>query len=193
MRLIAAIMALMLVAFTSPARSGPYDTSIGLFASPDCSSCNVTIGVGETKPIYLIAVMQSEPGFALSGAEMRVEGLPGAWSAVPVPNPQANIVLGNPFGDGAHIAFWPLPSGSCILLYTVWVTANTAVSDVTLKVVRHTTPSNPNFACPRVFIECGSCDIWLCSTGGQMFVNSDRTCNVGTDARTWTGIKYIYR
>jgi hypothetical protein len=137
--------------------------------------------------------MQSRPDFALSGAEMRVEGLPEAWSAVSVPSPQANIALGNPFGSGANIAFSSPPLGTCLLLYTVWVTANTAESDVTLKVMRHTTPSNPIYACPRIFIECGPCDWFLCSTGGEMFVNSNRSCNVGVDARAWTGIKGLYR
>ena len=180
--------ALLIAAICSPVVTQA--ASVGLFSTPDCSSCDLTMGPGETRVFYIKAMLDDLP---LTGAEFKVEGLPAAWHTSFVPTPQANFVLGDPFGSrGVNIGFPTTVNGDCVLFFTVNVTATNATTDVVLRVVGATPPSFPGFPCPLFIMECGPCEWWECVSGGVLFINSNEDCTVAVQPHTWTEVKSLY-
>lgn len=128
------------------------------------------------------------------GVEMRIVGMPAGWTAVAVPNPAAMVAIGDVLGAGANLAFPSRQPGQCVLFWRVNITAHVPATDVTLRVSRHLNPSNPFFSCPRLAVDCGgACDLRICSLGGEMFINSPRTCTVGVEPSTWSAMKELFR
>lgn len=165
--------------------------SIGLFSDPACGDCNLSVPPGQMATFYVAALPLGFEPSRPDGAEFRVAGLPSEWQATVQPNPQASIVIGDPLGAGTNIAFSTGQPGSCVTLFTVQVLATTAASEITLQVLPHSTPSNPNFVCPVMVMD------WIaytrvCVDGGSMFVNSTRVCSVSLQPATWTALKRLY-
>lgn len=168
--------------------------SIGLFSTPDCSSCNLIVPPGETSTFYVRALTEGvPPEWGFTGAGLRIEGLPDGWSAVAVPNPEATLSVGDPFGpDGARIAFPMHIPGTCIDLYTVSLTATTAVADGRLHVEGVRSIWEPT-VCPLFVPGCTPCDFDICVEGGELFINSAVECNVSIEGANWSSVKYLYR
>jgi hypothetical protein len=167
--------------------------SIGLFSDPGCGSCNLVIPApGASATLYVKAVGVSVGEFCggLDGAEFRVVGLPQGWSAVSTPSPAALASVGDPFGDGVGMGFFPPLAGDCILLFTVVITGDT--SPALLQVVRHAHPSNPSWPCPnlRPGDPCGG---RICVGGGSLLVNSGTSCTVGVGSSIWSQVKRLYK
>jgi hypothetical protein len=78
----------LLLTFVLPT-SFAHAASIGLFADPNCASCDITIPSGETATIYvMLDATELPPGVTgVTGAEFRIAGLPPSWTAVSAPNP----------------------------------------------------------------------------------------------------------
>jgi hypothetical protein len=175
----------------APAARG---ASIGVFSDPNCTSCNLNVALGESKPLYVAAVdVSSTPQMCngLFGAEFRVVGLPLGWQTTIQPNPQANVSLGNPLQCGANIGFPSRRVGNCINLYTVQVQATTTVVGIVLFVDAHCTPSNPNFVCPLLVPDCF--EPWpMCVPGGRLFINSPNECTFAVHEGTWSVVKQLY-
>jgi hypothetical protein len=168
--------------------------SIGLFSSADCSSCNLVIPSNQASGTLYIctAGASSAPGsYGLVGAEFRVDGLPPGWLAESVRAPGANISIGNPFGNGANIAFPSVQTGECILLYTVTVFPGQPGATATLRVKAHSTPSHPKYNCPML-VYADFEYIRVCVPGGALLINSDVTCAVGVSNETWSRMKRLY-
>jgi hypothetical protein len=183
---VAIALSLLVIAGSAKAQN-PY--KLGLFADTTCSSCSVTIPVGESRDIY-VASDAPEP---ILGAEFRILGLPTTWQYVVVPAPGATLVLGDPFVAGANIAFSVgFPTG-CAVLYRITVFAATSAENVVLQVVQRNPPSNPQFQCPRLYPDCGPCFVVLCAVGGQMQINGGEACTVGVSRQTWSAAKRLYR
>jgi hypothetical protein len=173
--------------------------SIGLFSTPDCTSCNLDLSPGETKFVYVSALTEGLPDWVLwgGGAEFRVAGLPPGWVTVSIPNPQISLIIGDPFDQGVLLGFPQLPQGTCVLLYTVvlWAPLGQPQEDVALHVTARTPPSFPNYPCPWFTLYCGpACDIFdpYCVGGGTLFINSSQTCTVGVQQHTWSEVKSLY-
>jgi len=175
--------------------AAPNDT-IGLFFEPDCSKCSTTLAPGAETTLYINAIRGGPFGnYPLIGAELRVIGLPAGWSAACTPNPASLIDLGNPFGDGADIAFDSAPqTGSCVNLYTCEISATTSVQDVYLEVVAHATPGWPVGACPVVICDSGRqpFECMSCAQGMRAIINGP-DCSVGVKPSPWSRIKSWYR
>jgi len=170
--------------------------SIGLFSTPDCSSCNLAVPRGETRVFYVAVLATDLPAeyAGFTGAELRVEGLPVGWSATSTPNEAATVVIGDPMGPGTDIAFGEVFRGTCIHMFQIAVTATIPATDVILRVVAHLQPADPRFPCPFIWPFCGgACDPPpLCVAGGSLFVNSVNECVVATQQRTWSEVKRLY-
>ena len=134
------------------------------------------------------------PGF--TGAEFGVQGLVGNWLVTATPNPNANLVLGGPIGDGGSIAFPMGIMDPSVLLYSVSIIYldGGAPPPTVLQVVAKNPPSNPVWSCPLV-IGGGGCPCWAiaCATGGQLFINTTDDCRVRVDLATWSGVKGLYK
>jgi hypothetical protein len=100
--------------------------TIGLYSTPDCSSCSLAIAPGGVGTFYVRVQPDGLPwpSASFTGASFKVEGLPAGWSALAVPSPSAIVTIGDPLGPvGAQIAFPFEVAGACVLLYTVTLTA----------------------------------------------------------------------
>lgn len=118
-----------------------YDYTIALHSDAVCASCNVTIPMGDTRDIFI--VLDTNDPWGVSGAELRVAGLPAAWTYVVTPSPASNVSIGDPMGPvGSNIAFpTHTGTGGCFVLYRVAVTATTAVNEIMLMVVARNPPT----------------------------------------------------
>lgn len=183
--ILAVLLACMPVTFARAA-------SIGLFADPDCSTCRMTLAAGEIGTFYIAAQPLELQPSRPDGAEFRVVGLPDGWHTVSVqPSPAAAIVIGDPLGGGTNIAFPTGQPGPCVNLFTVQVFASNAASEVQLRVVQHSTPSNPLFQCPVMVMD------WIpftkiCVDGGSLLVNSVQNCSVSVTSTTWSMLRRLY-
>lgn len=186
LRVGAVLMALLVVGAAQASGA-----SIGLFSTPDCSSCNLTMNTPGVGTLYISVVATGlDP---VVGSEFKVVGLPAGWFVSVSPNPNANVVVGDPFGEiGAGIVFPTGQPGPCVHLYTVTVFATTSVNDVVLRVTMRTPPTNPNKPCPVVFIECDPCDTSVCVGGGSLFINSSTECTVAIEEGTWSQVKRLF-
>src|SRR5262245_4528567 len=111
--------------------------SIGIFADPACTSCNLAIPDGGTATAYVTANTDGLPSWVtgIVGAEFRIVGLPPGWLATATPSSLTVISTGDPTGPvGAQILLAPPQLGSCIPLYSISITATTPLSDVVLQV-----------------------------------------------------------
>jgi hypothetical protein len=167
--------------------------SIGLFASPDCSSCNLNLA-GSSGVLYICASGPSSyPGPAgLIGAEFRVDGLPPGWTAQSTRAPASTLSIGDPFGNGTNIAFPSWQSGPCTLLFSVAVVTPQVGASATLQVERHNTPSNPFYSCPWLMYDDFE-PVRVCVPGGALFVNLETPCMVGLQPAAWSRIKTLYQ
>jgi hypothetical protein len=162
---------------------------LALFGDAACTTCNLDIPVGHSGDVYIVA--QSYEPNGILGAELRVVGLPVGWTHVSTASPLATAALGDPFGNGSNIAFTQPQVGECALLYRVTVVATSAVENVTLSLVQHASPSNPNFACPKIICNCSPVFPLVCVPGRGMSINGV-DCTVGIQDRTWSAVKSVY-
>jgi hypothetical protein len=189
---LATILALWCALGAAPAGAA----SIGLYSTTDCTSCNLTIPLGQPGTVYICFTgASSTPAFSqfgLYGAEFGVVGLPATWAAQVTRSPFAGAVVGDPFNGGTDIGFPEAQVGDCILLFTVQVFAG-SVDEVILQVTRREPPTNPNFDCP--FGIPGPPPVFggiRCVGGGAMFINSNRQCQVSTQPTAWSQVKKLY-
>jgi len=156
------------------------------------ASCDLQLSVGETASFYVLG--WTDYPYGVVGAELRVVGVPESWVVSVTPNPLSTVTFGAPLAEGANIAF---PSaagyGHSVLLYTVVIVPTTEESELEFATTHHIQPANPNFICPRLYYDCGSCDLWVCSEGRSLYVNSAQGCLVSLAESTWAGVKELYR
>jgi hypothetical protein len=170
--------------------------SIGVFADPGSSSCNIA---GTSVISFYVNVVGSgslSPA-GITGAEFRLDvpwGPADAAGVFETPNPAASVNVGASILVGKNIAFPACQVGPSIGLYTVTVlVANPAAfNDITVGILPHTTPSNVNFQCPVV----NQCDApaftAVCVPGGEAFINSQRDCTVAVQEKTWSEVKNLF-
>lgn len=188
---IRAALAILLMSLLQASRAEA--ASIGLFASPDCSSCNLNL-TGSSGVMYICASGPSSwPGSGgLIGAEFRVEGLPSTWTAQSTRTAASTLSIGDPFGNGTNIAFPSWQSGPCTLLFTVTVSAPQVGASAALEVKRHTVPSSPFYSCPWLMYDDLE-PVRVCVPGGALFINSETPCTVELQPVAWSRIKTLYQ
>jgi hypothetical protein len=169
---------------------------IGVAWDPEGLVCEQSVAPGTVGTFYILAYLTGFFGGGTTGAEFRVDGFPSEWFMIGVtPNPQSNIQLGNPMAGGCNIAFPNCQTGTnqVALLYTVQFYAPSLVTERVLSVQRHTTPSNPDFACPRLVTCDAPCFCASCSIGGTAAINFPEHCVVGVASRSWSEVRSLYR
>ena len=169
--------------------------SIGVFGDQAGGTCNIAAAPGGAGSLYILATLGGAVSGGMTGAEFRVDNLPTAWFVNLIPNPAANLTLGNPFalGGGANIAFpgCQIGGGGVVLLWTVSFFATTAETNRTLTVARHTNPSNLNFQCPLMTLCDSPVFTKVCVSGGQAVINGP-SCTVAVAQKSWSGVKALY-
>jgi len=167
-------------------------SSIGVFFAADGSDCDATQALFTPLDIYIMAVLGGDAAQGgITGAEFRMDGIPPGWFNSATANPVGTVALGNPIGGGCNLGFSSCQSGALVLLYTINSFATTSLSNLTYRVLPHSTPSNPFFPCPLLVI-CDAPDYTkVCVPGGTAFVNGG-ACTVGVAPTSWTGVKALY-
>jgi hypothetical protein len=167
--------------------------SIGMYATPDCMSSQLTLPSGETRTIYIRLDLTGFDFTECSGAMFRIVGLPAGWLASWTANPIAEFAE-DPFSDtGANMGFSSPLGGTCTDLYTVQLTATTEQENVVLQVT-----AVASDACPWVHSWCYTppCKYGPtppCITAGAFFINCSHGCPVSVRPSTWAGLKKLYQ
>ena len=157
--------------------------SIGLFADPGCTDCDLRIRSPSGSAPFYVAVSepQSAPEYCqgITVAEFRVVGLPAGWNVSLTPAAGASAV-GDPFGAGVEVSFGQPQPGDCVWLYTGTMTPAAPGAETILRVTPHSTPRDPSRNCPM--LRPGNCGTPFCAQGGTMYVNKTTLCSVGIAA-----------
>jgi hypothetical protein len=170
--------------------------SIGIFADPGSSSCNISGASVITFYVNVIGAGALSPA-GVTGAEFRLDvpwGPADAAGVFETPNPAATVNVGSSILTGKNIAFPSCQGGPSIGLYTVTVlVANPlAFDDIVVSILEHSSPSNANFVCPVV----NQCDApaftAVCVPGGQAFINGQGDCTVAVQEKTWSEVKNLF-
>lgn len=169
---------------------------IGMFFDQQGTIVERTQEAPASATAWILALLGGDAADAgITGAEFRVENFPASWFASVIPSPAANIVLGGPLTGGVNIAFpacqTASPSGS-VLLFTVNYFAVTAVDHHVLQVEAHSTPNNPSFNCPLVFLCDNPYFTKLCVPGGRAAFNYPGFDQPAVEATTWSTLKALY-
>jgi len=166
---------------------------IGMWGDEAASWCLMMVPVGMQKTGYILCLPQ-EYG-ALTGAEFRVVGFPdGLYITQATPSPAANILIGDPLDLGCNLAFPTCQQGNLVTLFSVLVfnLADTEGNRV-IEVQQHSTPSNPNFACPLITLCDAPAYTKQCVYGGQMYLNHYLNCEVAVQQKNWSAVKGLFR
>ena len=148
--------------------------SITGYASLDAGQCALTVPAGASGTFYVLAIPGGVAANGITGAELRITGLPPAWQATVTPNPAANYTFGNPLdGEGAQIAFPTCRADVPLLLYTIDVQNPGDTGMYELAVTRRTNPSNPSFACALVTLCDPPVFTKVCVGAGLFYLNTN--------------------
>src|SRR5262249_45151991 len=115
--------------------------SIGVFADPLGADCNLVVPYpGGSVPAYVVGTIAEPAVLGAQAASCRIGGLPAGWTAsVVAPGPDVNLVLGNPFAEGAAVGYCCCVRGTRVVL-VVSITPSSSVENVSLVVLPHTDP-----------------------------------------------------
>ncbi len=154
------VAALLSLTLSSVASSGNF---VGLYADAEGTQPCANVPPFSAKTLYVIAKLDAVMSAGLSAAEFRIEigNLTGWWASYTAPG-TANLVIGDPIdsdpdpnaGGGIRLAF-PMcqaPLNGMVNLGTITM-FNITGSSTSLRVKRHSTPSNPTYMCP-LFVLC---------------------------------------
>ena len=151
---------------------------------------NVIVEPPTPTTAYIVALNLTGP---ITGAEVRLTGMPESWQVVTTPLPPANISIGDPFGEGANIAFptCQSPVGLVVRLWQVTIIPDVYHGDVAIGSFPRVPPTNPGFNCPLLV----TCDYSLqCTTSpGYTCINGGGYCLVSVEAKTWSALKALFR
>ena len=184
------------------------DGTLGVYLDSSGTVCDgSTGGVPLTGSVWVNLAGASSGG--IQGAEFRIDNsMPTDFLISPTANPNANLVLGNPFNQlGVNIAFPACESGTGgrVQLYTFLVIELTSPSpeDAWLTVRQHYTSSNANFNCPlvnlcdapaftAVCLGAKASDHWRAVVNPSVGTTGDCT-PVAVEAATWSAVKEVFR
>ena len=164
---------------------------IAPFADPGATSCTITAPPNVPTPIYIVALAAPFDGFI--EARFRITGLPTDLYQVSLAPHAGASVAGDVLGAGCNFYFTSCQGPAGILLYTITVTnLGDVTGDRTLRVERHTMPTNPMFQCPLLVV-CDPPEYTVaCVAGGQAFLNGSNECEIALEDVTWGQVKALY-
>jgi len=168
--------------------------SIGAFFDKTAESCQATALPMTVDTLFVLALLRGPSSNGITSAEFRVEGMPSAWLAIAVPATEA-LTIGDPLGNGCDIVFPICQIGSdrLVLLYSIlYITSSEPVENVTLRIDSRSPPTEYNFPCPSVTLCDQPAFTRICCRGGEAFINSNRTCTVDVESKSWSQIKSLY-
>ena len=171
--------------------------SIGIYADPGATQCNLSIAQGQSAVVYVVGRTSSSDPFGgyVNEGECRIVGVPPTWLATAIADPALTAFFGDPLGDGAIFGLGAVRAG-LIPIFTIALTATTEVQNLEFQVTRHVNPSPPfgyPTTCPWFLYVCGeACDITgTCVDGVSLVVNG--ACTTSVEGTTWSRMRGLYR
>jgi hypothetical protein len=118
--------------------------SIGVYADPGATRCNLSIAQGQSAVVHVVGRTSSSDPFGgdVNAGECRIVGVPPSWLATAIADPALTAVFGDPLGDGAVFA-WGVVRAGVIPIFTIALTATTEVQNLEFQVTRHVNPDLP--------------------------------------------------
>jgi len=172
---------------TSPA-SAQFNATI--FISP----CQQNIPVFSTATLSVQVCLEGAITTGAIAGDFRINGLPSGWMVVVRPNPAAQSVSGDFFGNGARIVFpscQMATSGTLLELFTFDLTPTDNTTKVLLNVAASIPPTDPNMGC-AVVTGCQSpIAAKVCVNGFGAWINGG-FCPLAVESRTWSRLKALY-
>ena len=179
--------ALVVLLLAAPASS--HALSIGLFADPECGSCNLDTSPGIPQSFYVCIVVGNSDPLDVQGGSLRISGVPAEWNPIATPFPYViAFLVTDPFVNGFEFGFLTKQESACIPVLTVALTPTTADEHV-FTVAEHL---DLPIQCPTLALE-SQMGHYVCTDGGTMFVNSSANCSVAVEESTWTSIKALFK
>ena len=164
---------------------------IAPFADPGATSCTITAPPNVPTPFYIVALPEPFEGFI--EARFRITGLPAnLYTTTTIVTDRASV-SGDPFGSGVNFYFTSCQGPAPVVLFTIILTnLGDAAGNRTIRVERHTMPTNPMFQCPLLVV-CDPPEYTVaCVAGGQAFLNSSSECEIALEDVTWSQVKALY-
>jgi hypothetical protein len=176
----------------SPGTLGVYFDALG-------QTCSASVTPFVPFTVYLMVLPSGITSCGITGAEFRLEGLPGSWYASVNELGSPPFVLGNPITGGTNIVYSTCRSGPgpFVPLFRLDVLPTTQVEDLALTVKAKSPTSNPMWTGPIVTL----CDIPAYTAvdidGGSGLINptTPPPCQqtVAIQPATWSYMKALYR
>jgi hypothetical protein len=174
---------------------------VGIFADSQGTDCNIVVPYpGGAVVAYVVGTIDATATLGVGAAAFRIAGLPAGWTASAAPGPGVALVLGNPFEEGAFVAYPNCVTGSRVLV-TLSITPSSAVSNGSLTILPHTNPqaqqcgfegSRCDDPCSQ-FCACNDLGFdCQCAAPLPATINGG-PCLVSAAGRTWGGVKATYR
>ena len=182
-------IALASLLLASPA----WPATIGIFATADCSSTELSLPIYGIATVYVaVNGLSTSPrfeGYGLAGAEFQIVGVPSQWIAQSFPAPVAMVAGGDLLHGGASILFHSAQTGDCVLLYTVRLVALTSANDVALQVkTSDSRLGDPLHSCPLGIPYTPPVYGLACMDGDALLINS----TTAVERSSWSAVKRIY-
>lgn len=160
---------------------------------------------------YVLAVLAPDACGGITGAEFRIEGMPGAaegWFAAVNPPPGITDI-GDPFGDGARFSFpdCQFSQSGIVVLFTLTVLpfSGTPVVDRPLQILAHRTPTDAQQNCPVLRLCDAPAFSGICVQGTPVRINGFGFCPcqfeclpgacppLAVEATAWSLVKQLFR
>lgn len=180
------------------------DGSIAVYLDDAGTQCEAFIVSGVTVGSVWMNLAGATTG-GITGVEFRIDNSnSSAYGVQFVPDPAANIALGDPLFTGTNMAFPTCQTGTGgrVKLGQLLITENTPTPDVSLTVRQHLTPRNEFYPCPLAFLcdapyYTGVClspfdsDLWRATMNPSQGV-SGVCLPVAVEQTTWSQVKSLY-
>jgi len=200
--LLAVVSSLLAAVAFAPTSSAQ---NIGVFSDVYAYQCP-TIQPFVPATVYVVATLAPAACGGITGAEFRLGGWPTSWFYVVQQGPVFPPEMGNPFQEGIRVASAECQTSEVgtVVLLAITVIATSQVFDLPVTVVAHTSPADPQFACPVLKLCDPPVFTSVCANGLQTRINpSNGFCicqkgcyapcqTIGVEPSSWSGIKRLY-
>lgn len=189
-RIFFALTSIVSILLTQSAAGSP--SSIGLYFNSDATDCDAGIAVGSPFEVHVVARLGTDAGSnGIQGALFRITGFEPSWMPTFTPNPQADLVIGDPLQCFAAIAFPVCQKTGLVSLGTIQATMMPPATPHTLRIASSCDPSDPDY--PFYLVLCDA-PVYtkLPCLAGEAFLNGG-TCSVATIPTTWTTVRELFR